>query len=276
MARLKGKFLIGAIGNLTFKKHRKEQIVQTKPGKGGVKQTKETKKAALVFGKASRFSNCLRQSFGFLIEDRYDGGMVNRLNKENFAIFKQCYQPETESYEFKPDSFRRLNGFDFNTKSPLKDSLWVEPSVQLVGQELQIRIPDFEIPSDFKFPPHSNICSVELSIYLLSIETCYQQQIRLEALQISNAQKMVPSREWKIEIPDGCICVTGLALHYYRNQGNLTVPVNHKEFNPAVIVNATVSNGKFNLPWDVSWHYAAIRFRPKNQDDLSNQETTSE
>ncbi|MNR19646.1 hypothetical protein D3C85_1364510 [compost metagenome] len=53
-------------------------------------------------------------------------------------------------------------------------------------------------------------------------------------------------------------------------------PAYHKEFNPAVILNATVSNGEFNLPWDSSWHYTAIRFRPKNQDDLSNQETKSE
>lgn len=276
MARFKGKFLIGAIGNLTFKKHREEQILQRKPGKGRVKQTKATKKAALVFGKASRFSNCIRQSFGFLIDDRHDGGMVNRLNKENFAIFKQCYQPETENYEFKPDSFRRLNGFDFNTKSLLKDSLWVEPSVQLIGQELQIRIPDLEIPADFKFPNRSNICNVELNVYLLSIRTGFEKRLHLEAMQISEDEKMVQAREWKVEVPDGCICITGLALHYYKVQGNMMTPAYHKEFNPAVILNATVSNGEFNLPWNSSWQPAGIRFRPKNQDDLSNQEIKSE
>lgn len=281
MARFKGKFLIGSIGNLTFKKNKKEQIVQTKPGKRGIKQTTATKKTALVFGKASKFSNCIRTSFSFLTGRSYDGEMVNRLNKENFAILKQCYQPESESYDFKPDSFRRLNGFDFNNKSPLKDSLWIEPSVQLQDQKLLIQLSDFEIPADLKFPNRSNTCSLILKVYLLSIKTGLQKHIHLETLQISNEQKTVRSREWKLEIPDGCICVTGMALDYYRIQGNLMTPVNHKEFNPVVILNATVSNGEFNLPWDTSWQYSGFEFQPKveNEDipnNLSSPETQTE
>ncbi|RQO74091.1 hypothetical protein DBR43_01405 [Pedobacter sp. KBW06] len=262
MARFKGKFLVGSIGNLTFKKNKKEQIVQTKPGKRGVKQTTATKKAALVFGKASQFSNCVRTSFRSLTKGNYDGEMINRLNKENFAILRQCYQTESESYDFKPDSFKRLNGFDFNSKSPLKDNLWIEPSVQVQEKELLIQLPDFEIPADFKFPGLSNTCSLMLKVYLLSIKTGFEKGQYLEILQISNDQKIVPAQEWKLEIPDGCICVTGMALNYYRIQGNLMTPVNHKEFNPAVILNATVSNGEFNLPLDSSWQFSGFKFQP--------------
>lgn len=281
MARFKGKFLIDSIGNLTFKKNRKEQIVQTKPGKRGIKQTIATKKTALVFGKASKFSNCIRTSFSWLTGRSYDGEMINRLNKENFAILKQCYQPETERYEFKPDSFRRLNGFDFNNNSPLKDSLWIELSVRLEEQELRIQLPSLEIPADLKFPNRSNTCNLMLKVYLLSIRTGFEKEINLETLQISNDQKTLPAREWKLEIPDGCICVTGMVLDYYRIQGNLMTPVNHKEFNPAVILNATVSDGEFNLPWDSSWQYSRFSFQPdvKNEDapnDLSSSETKTE
>lgn len=281
MARFKGKFLIGSIGNLTFKKNRKEQILQTKPGKGGVKQTTATKKAALVFGKASAFSNCIRSNFRQLTGSDYDGEMINRLNKENFAILKQCYQPETESYEFKADSFRRLNGFDFNSKSQLKDSLWVEPTVQLSEKELLIQLPEFKIPTDFKFPAYSHTCSLKLSVYLFSIKTGVDHQLNLEPLQISNDQEMVPVREWKVEVPDGCICVTGMALHYYRIQGSMTIPVNHKAFNPAVILNTTISKGTYNLPWDVDWQFSGLSFEPKmkhntHTGDLSNVETKSE
>lgn len=263
MARFKGKFLIGSIGNVTFKKHRKEQILQGKPEKGGVKQSRATKKAALVFGKASRFSACIRRSFCSLIDGDYDGEMINRLNKANFAILKQCYLPETESYEFKPESFRRLNGFDFNNQSELKDSLWVDPTVHLQNQELLIQLPGFEIPADFKFPHRSNACTLELSVYLLSIRTGFEKHLRLEALEISNEQTSVAAREWKLEIPDGCICVTGMALHYYHVAGHLTVPLNNKNFNPVVILNATVSEGEFNVPWDPSWQFSRFKFQPK-------------
>lgn len=277
MATFKGKFLIGSIGNLTFKKNRKGQVLQGKPGKGGVKQTIATKKAALVFGKASQFAYCIRNGFRQLTESNYDGEMINRLNKENFAILKQCYQPETESYEFKPDSFKRLNHFDFNSRSPLKDSLWIVPSVQLQHQELLIRLPEFEIPADFKFPVYSDSCVLKLRVHLLSIKKSAQQHIILDTLQISYDQKVVPAREWKLEIPDGCICLTGMALHYYRSKDNLTIPVNRKEFNPAVILNATVSEGEFNLPLNPDWQDSGLSFQPKVKeedflDDLPNQE----
>lgn len=277
MATFKGKFLIGSIGNLTFKKNRKSQVLQRKPGKGSVKQTTATKKAALVFGKASQFAYCIRNGFRQLTEGNYDGQMINRLNKENFAILKQCYQSETESYEFKSDSFKRLNHFDFNSSSPLKDSLWVVPSVQLQHQELLIRLPEFEIPADFKFPAYSDSCDLKLRIHLLSIKMSAQQHIILDTLQLSYDQKVVPAREWKLEIPDGCICLTGMALHYYRSQDNLTIPINHKEFNPAVILNATVSERAFNLPLNPDWQDSGLSFQPEVKeedilDDPPNQE----
>ncbi|SHG38376.1 hypothetical protein [Pedobacter caeni] len=265
MARLKGKFLIGTIGNLTFKTDKKGQILQRKIGKGHIKQTKATKTTARVFGKASSFSLCVRKNFGYVMGDHYDGEMVNRFNKENFAIFRQCYQPETERYEFKTDYFQRLNGFDFNVASPLKNSLWLVPSVQLSGRELLIRLPDCEIQTDFKFPTKSNICTLELMIYLISIRTGFEKQINLEPLQISNDQKIIPAREWKVEIPDGCICITGMLLYYYdyHSQQQVKIPINHKEFNPAAILDASVSDGEFNLPWDSSWQSSGLQFQPK-------------
>jgi len=269
MATFKGKFLIGSIGNLTFKKNRKGQVLQRKPGKGSVKQTTATKKAALVFGKASQFAYCIRNGFRQLTESNYDGQMINRLNKENFAILKQCYQPETESYEFKSDSFKRLNHFDFNSSSPLKDSLWVVPSVQLQHRELLIRLPEFEIPADFKFPVYSDSCDLKLRVHLFSIEKGAQQHVILDTLQIFYDQKVVPAREWKLKIPDGCICLTGLALNYYRSKDNLTIPVNRKEFNPAVILNATVSEGEFNLSLNPDWQDFGLSFQPKiKEEDL--------
>lgn len=277
MARLKGKFLIGSIGNLTFKNNKKGQILQTKPGKGGVKQTKATKKAALVFGKASQFAYCIRNGFRQLTETNYDGEMINRLNKESFAILKQCYQPERESYEFKSDSFRRLNDFDFNSRSRLKDSLWIAASVHLLNQELLIQLPQFEIPADFKFPVNSDNCVLKLRVHLFSIKTDAQQHIFLDTLQISYDQKVVPARQWKLKIPDGCICLTGMALHYYRSQDNLTIPINTKEFNPAVILDVTVSKGEFNLSGSPDWQDSGLSFQPnikkeKIQGDLPNQE----
>lgn len=277
MARFKGKFLIGTIGNLTFKKNKKKQILQTKPGKGGVKQTTATKKAASVFGKASQFAYLIRNGFRQLTESNYDGEMINRLNKENFAILRQCYRPETESYEFKTDSFRRLNGFDFNSNSLLKDSIWVTPSVQLQDQELLIQLPEFKIPADLKFPVSGEHCDLKLRVHLFSVKTGIQHHVILDPLKISYDQKVVPAREWKLEVPDGCICLTGTALHYYRSQDDMKIPLNGKEFNPAIILDVTVSKGEFSLSPTPDWQSSDLSFEPNAkeeniQDDLPNGE----
>lgn len=56
-----------------------------------------------------------------------------------------------------------------------------------------------------------------------------------------------------------------MLLYYYdyRSQQQVKIQVNHKEFNPVAILNASVSDGEFNLPWDSSWQFSGLQFQPK-------------
>lgn len=152
MAIRKGNFLIGKLKDLVYKKQKNQQIVQTAPGKGMVKQTPETKKLAYLFGRASMLGKIIRASAANLIFGFHDGPMINRLTKKIQEILLQYYPAQNEIHQFTTDGFSQLNGFDFNLDSPLNKSLWVEPVITLSGHELLVNLPEIKIPAELKFP----------------------------------------------------------------------------------------------------------------------------
>ena len=122
-----------------------------------VRQTAATKRAARLFGIASRKGKLIRTAFRSPLDMRYDGTLVNRLNK----LFIQAGR----------DGFPNLQGFHFNRHTGL-EKLFVLPPVFTVNGTLHI-------PAQ-ELLPQGNTTHVEL---------------RLIATRISFAENRVISTE---------------------------------------------------------------------------------
>ena len=246
MGKFDGKQITGLIGNLVFKKGRNGiTIVQKGPHPG--KQTQASKTTANIFAKASTLSKAIRTDLSLLFRDFYDGAMVNRLTKQNREILEQCYNKATKQYTFNEDSFSRLAGFEFNAKSPLAKSLWVEPQLTLAGNQLSLSLPAMEINAQLKFPASCNFCEITVALAFYNLEQGVHKSRVFQLLEINTDQPLVPAHNFTFEVPDGCLCVMGMKLGYSSLKDNIRVIKNNKEFNPAGLCGAIITPGEFVL-----------------------------
>jgi len=247
MAKFDGKQLIGLLGNLVIKKGRgKTTIVQTKADK--VKQTSATKVAGSIFGKASKLAKTVRTDLQGLIDDHYDGTMVNRFNTVNRELLAHCYNKDTQSFTFKQNSFDRLQGFEFNSKSPLARSLWVTPEVVLTGNQLQLNLPEIHISDQLKFPSTANTCEIRVAVAMLILDQALHHNSQYQSIQISKDQQIIPAQQLIFEVPDGCLCVVGMNLRFTMKYEHMQTIINDKSFNPTAICGAIITPGTFVLP----------------------------
>lgn len=256
MARLIGKFIIGSIGNVTYKKRRKQQILSAKAVT--VKQTKATKSAAGIFGKASSLSYRFRSRIDYIQHSHHDGGMVNRLTKTNSLILRQCFDPKTKLFQFKRDSFDLLKGFDFNTDSPFRKYWWTVPEVHLKNQQLSIRIPEFSVVEALKFPEDATSCTITFVINLYSLDKSlkhiYLKKLALETLTINADQTSFTGQEWLFDIPEGCIILCAAGIRYYKQRQDTQFLLNHKTLNPTCLLNILVNEGTFTSKQTPPWY----------------------
>ncbi|HWW40046.1 MAG TPA: hypothetical protein VNZ46_12075, partial [Pedobacter sp.] len=246
MGKFDGKQIRGLVGNIVIRKGKKAPIVQSAPRK--YKQTKATKQESSLFGKGSILASALRHELNLIISSNQDGEMVNRFNTPIKAVLRQCYDPETQKFNFSEDSFSRLAGFEFNIKSPLINSLWVSPEMQLNGNILTISLPEIEIPALLKFPLAANICTLMVIASFTSLEQCLRKPSTFQTLEISQNETTIPARQFDFEVPQGCLCIAGIGLKYFSVHNSIRTTFNSKAFNPAGIIGAVISPGTFVLP----------------------------
>jgi hypothetical protein len=246
MGKFDGKQISGLVGNLVFRKGKKNSIVQKAPLV--VKQTEATKLASKVFGQGSVLASAIRSGLVDLIEENYDGEMVNRLNSPVREVLKKSFDKERGTYTFEKDSFSRLSGFEFNLKSPLINNLWVSLQATLADNLLTITLPKIQLPNDLKFPALTNVCEIKVEVTLLALHSGYQMDLPCQVLEISKSQGSVAAHDFIFEVPQGCLCVAGLSLNYYQLYNGIKRDYNSKSFNPAAIFHAEMSPGLFDLP----------------------------
>ena len=248
MGKFDGKQITGVLGNHVIKKAAggKGSIIQMKPVV--VKQTAETKKAASVMGNASTLSAAIRRNLGALFVKNYQGTMINQLNKANQTILGHCFNKDTETYSFQQDSFHNLEGFEFNTKSPLAAYLWVQPTIALQGNTLTLTIPAFEIPAQIKIPKEATGFAMGVQIGQYALHESKKWRENYFNLEIADGQTQVPEQQISFEVQNGCLCVVGLGIQYHKVSNQYKTPLNHKDLNPAAIVGTIVTPGDFVEP----------------------------
>jgi hypothetical protein len=259
MARVKGKKVSGSIGNITHRDTRDGQVASEKVTT--IRQSKNTKNAGLLFGKASGLTSFIRSNMEPIMDGLNDGGLHQRLTAETLAVLGRYFDDATKCFNFVKHSFRRLAGRDFNINSPFRNSLWVVPEVNTEGNDLTIKIPEIINGRDLIFKRNTNLCLMQfqLSMYALS-SGYYRNDITFE-FEIPIKQEVIAAQEWRFVIPNGCLAVVGIALHFCRLIGNRMIMANSKTFSPGQVCGAVFIPGEFILPPQESIHRVKLLWK---------------
>ena len=243
MGKFDGKYLRGAVGPSIFKKVRGQQIVQGK-SKKKMQQSDETKKAAAVFGKASSLASYIRVALNQTI-NFYDGTMISRLTGEVNQVFNSSLIPESQTLSLNSEGFSRLNGFEFNVTSPVRNQIFVQPAVSTTGNNLQINLPEINIPMELKFPVNGAYCvlAFELALFDLQNGRYKKEAIQTTEIKYNYEPAIVPASQFSFQTEPGCLCIINIALQYYEKTFAGNSVVNNKSFNPSAILKAFLLEG---------------------------------
>ncbi|RZK42792.1 MAG: hypothetical protein EOO90_05565 [Pedobacter sp.] len=248
MAKHDGKFIRGKVNGMVFRVYRDDQIVQSEPRKKKKKsnQTVRTKKAASIFGKASKLGGEIRNGLYHLSNSLYDGTMIFRLNAEILHSLNSVRNAETNTFDLKTDTFRSLIGFELNINSLLKNSLLVNPEITQDGSILKVEIPELKIPTDLKFPEDRlDRCRLVVMTCMIDLSNRKTKSLQPEIMDIPYSHKLnlMPGRTFEFDLAPGCLCVTAISLKFLKSTFAGDVIVNNKEFNPTAIVHSIITEG---------------------------------
>ncbi|TCC95985.1 hypothetical protein [Pedobacter hiemivivus] len=253
MAIFDGKFIRGAAGDVIFKKQGKKQVVQGKSKKAQIDMTQATFDAAFVFGRASTLASYLRAGAHDLISF-YDGGMISRFTGECNQILQKASTGKDNVFDFSQDYFSRLNGFEFNGESPVKNYLFAQPMVSLTEQQVTIDLPEMQIPKDLKFPTKAKYCTVAFSVTLFDLnnERYEGQKIQSFEIELNGQPFTIPVRQLNFKGTPGALCVIALGLYYSEKTFAGKAVINNKELSPSAILKAAFCPGEIEIQetWD--------------------------
>lgn len=99
---------------------------------------------------------------------------------------------------------------------------------------------------------------------------------------VPRTAKIIPAREWTINVPPGCYCTTVMALHYYQLQ-RLIQSLNGEDCSPAMICDFSITPGDFSKdeghPWlttrDFFNNEARVK-KTRSKQKKTNQEETKQ
>lgn len=258
MAIIDGKFTKGTAGGMANLKAPGKQVVQDKPAQ--MHQTKATIKSAKEFGKGSRLAKNIRLKLGPMYYNGNDGDMVSRLTKDVNTILRNCYDPNTKSYQFSPQSFQRLEGFNFNIYSPLQNSLLVRPEISLENNVMMASLPEIQVPAQLKLPVECSIAVLQAWGAAVALKDGYIKMLKEKKQEVLNMQGHLDPISWTFDIPKGCLGIIGYTICYYKSSSDFMILMNSKQFWPAAICGAIYNPGIFNMDNLKSWQNMGINF----------------
>lgn len=256
MAILKGNFVTGLLGPLTFKELNGQQVITSQAN--DVKQTEGTKKAAKTFGMASTLQSQITERFSFNLMGLKDSDQHSRMNQIlNPALFGARH-PTTRAFHFEKETFENLKGFEFNLGLRANDQMIIKPVVHIDEGVLQVSFPDWELPSKLKWMDKSSYCIMTFSVVLFRLGDGLKerfpemQSVRLE----KGTDDVLNGRSFTFNVPDGCLCIVGVFLQYFDSFRML----NNEKMSPAAICDAIVLKGTYAEETERLWMNMNIKY----------------
>lgn len=246
MAVFDGKNLSGVTGPVSFREYKKLQVVQSKPGKGKVKQALTTKNSAATFAVSGNLARSVNKKFSPILNKFQDGNMYNRLNAKLAMIYDSARNRETGKLEFNQDSFEMLQGLQFNIESEAIATFRVLPKWSYADNVLKISLRSFKIPEQLKFPVDVFYC--KLTFYTLLYDLANQQTVKIpeeHSITVTRIDQTVEPQEFLFDVPNGTVAITGMFLEFYNESRGFRTLFIDKHFFPASICAAVLVPGTF-------------------------------
>jgi hypothetical protein len=265
MARFDGKHFRGKIGNTTYKVYRKQQVVSGKSAKTEFLRTEPMDRSSNLFGKVSTLNAYIRMYMSPLFDKFHDGEMLSRLNGSTNLALNSVFNEEQLTFSFIPDTFNRLAGFEFNIQSCVADVFLAYLAVTYTEGNVSILIPELIASKHIEFPSSSTICRIIFSRIHLDLENGYGQDPESKYITVvkDKTLALIPPQTVEFTTDPGCLCIIGIAFHFYKEAFIGEVMTNSKEFNPVAILSAHMTDGTHVSPVDVEGWSAMPNTRGK-------------
>ncbi|OYU81030.1 MAG: hypothetical protein CFE23_05920 [Flavobacterium sp. BFFFF1] len=243
MARINAKgHLSGAVGPVYFRILNGKPIVQSKPGKGNVKQAAATKAGASEFGAASKTAKCIRAALFPILQDLADVTMFQRFTAAVYAAVRANTTVTKGNRRLADGDLSLLEGFEFNHNSPFAKYSSLSPQITcLPDGKLAISLADTASAEAFKIP-HPKASGTELRVMVTVVDPHSGMFVNDErfSVSISGSSTVVPAQAWTTAIlPAGHLVFVTMALRYYREDRSAgNIPLNSRELHPCRMVRA--------------------------------------
>jgi hypothetical protein len=240
MAKITAKGLLsGGVGPVAYRMLNGQGIVQSRPGKGGVKQTKSTKESASEFGNASAAAKAIRMALFPILQSHTDHRMHIRFTAKVFEAATANTILPRGSRTLKDGDLSMLDHFQFNTNSLFSDYCTLQPDLHMdASGQLVIDLPEFSPNEVLAFPYEASGCDV---CYMVSVfDPISWQQVHAEVFRVTAAKgsSSVPAQEFQTApVAAGHVVIVTAAILFVRNNnlmGNLQL--NSKVLHPCEIV----------------------------------------
>lgn len=238
------KTFSGMVGNVVFRNVNGRQIVVSRPA--NVKQTNATKKSASEFGNCSRWAKQLRSGLTPFLVGLTDSQMHQRFATAMYnAIKSNTLLPIGQRTPLNTD-MDSLNGFEFNTHSPL--AAYFKPTVDAqlnADKEAVIALPEVDPNTEMTFP--GGCTNAKLLAFVIATDfTDTTTPLVFHSIIPINKNSALPAQELlhTTPIPEGYFVMAAVKLLYY-NPNLLTESnyLNTKDFSPAMVVLAKSTSG---------------------------------
>ena len=249
MAVSDGKFLRGKVAHFTYRVVNGQQVVSGRSPKKKFAKTVPSKKSSTVFGQASGLASYFRHGTIWLYEKSNDGGMVNRMTRKTVYAIRSALDSDKKSFSFKQNSFKRLEGLNFNIKSPFENYLLTQPLVDYtMDNKVHICLPAMNIGEEMIFPLDSKKCKVFITVAQFDLEYGHYNHTEFTDFVIENnsSSRVSEAKFATFTTEPGCLCIIGMSLQYHRKVYMLETIMNNKQFNPAAIISAHITSGIVN------------------------------
>lgn len=231
-------FVHGKAGGQVFRQLGDKLVMQVAPK--DVKQTDATKISAKEFGLASSAAKVLRRIFAGPSHCA-DGKMIGRLTQTVLKAIREGQKDENGLRDLHQGDLSLLEGFQFNSNSPLENVLAVKPEVSLgEGGAVSVNLPAIDKDQLF-FPKYAFSCTLRLLVVEINFKKETYQYLDHRDIKIregSGTEELLWEVEEKAEA--GTMVMASLSLHYFSHDGvnEEGISLNNTEFSPATIIAA--------------------------------------
>lgn len=240
MAKLDAKGMItGTAGPVYYRSFNGKTFVQTKPGKGVVKQGAGTKNQASDFGRASSLSKAIRASLFPILQHHADPAFYRRFTAAVNAVTQTGNPNPKGSRHLIDGDLSLLEDIDCNTASPFGSYCLLDLAVSLNGnRQLEIAVPAFNALEQIAQPDDATNAELAFLVTTINPETNTTTHAELFKQDFALKNELIQAQQFSTTaLPASQLIVVSAAVFYYRNN-NLAglVQLNGKGFHPCGVV----------------------------------------